>query len=76
MANCSRVDIGVMHACVPCLQVLLSKKDSRRVRVLGVKDLFECIELCLIDEQGELILPGGYEGYPRAIQSTASWVVQ
>jgi hypothetical protein len=31
----------------------MSKKDSGRVRVLAVKDMFECIELCLIDKKGE-----------------------
>jgi hypothetical protein len=37
--------------------VVLSKKDSRRVRVLAVKDLFDVIELCLVDEKGEQTLP-------------------
>jgi hypothetical protein len=47
--------LSIMQYYLP--QVVMSKKDSDRVRVLAVKDLFECIELCLIDEKGEPLLP-------------------
>jgi hypothetical protein len=46
----------------------MSKKDSGRVRVLAVKDMFECIELCLIDKKGEPLVRflGEFHPWPKS----------